>query len=516
MKNIDLVLLPEEYGNRDLLKTIVLKKVGVSENDKIIIQEVKRSIDARGKRPVYRLNLNVFINEPVESNDYIINYQNVEKSQNSVIIVGFGPAGIFAALRALELGIKPIVFERGKNVRERRKDLRNIMLFNKVDENSNYCFGEGGAGTYSDGKLYTRSNKRGDVKKILQIFVNHGASEDIKINTRPHIGTDKLPKIIENIRNFIIENGGEIHFNERVIEFEVKDTKIKSVITTQGEYQADAVIIATGHSARDIYYLLEKRGIKLSPKDFAIGVRIEHPQILIDKIQYHCDIRSDYLPPAYYSYVLKTTDRSVFSFCMCPGGIIIPASTSQEELVLNGMSPSRRNYKFANSGFVTEIKESDWQKYSKYGVFAALEYQKNIEKIMWEFTRTQQAPAIRIVDFYNKKISTKLNPTSYIPGIKSAPLYELFPIEITRALTEALGQLKRKMPMYFTNEGTLLAPESRTSSPIRIERDRESYQSSIENLFPSGEGAGFAGGIVSAAIDGENCMNAVSKYLSLN
>lgn len=369
MKNIDLVLLPEEYGNRDLLKTIVLKKVGVSENDKIIIQEVKRSIDARGKSPVYRLNLNVFINEPVESNDYIINYQNVEKSQKSVIIVGFGPAGIFAALRALELGIKPIVFERGKNVRERRKDLRNIMLFNKVDENSNYCFGEGGAGTYSDGKLYTRSNKRGDVKKILQIFVNHGASEDIKINTRPHIGTDKLPKIIENIRNFIIENGGEIHFNERVIEFEVKDTKIKSVITTQGEYQADAVIIATGHSARDIYYLLEKRGIKLSPKDFAIGVRIEHPQILIDKIQYHCDIRSDYLPPAYYSYVLKTTDRSVFSFCMCPGGIIIPASTSQEELVLNGMSPSRRNYKFANSGFVTEIKESDWQKYSKYGVF---------------------------------------------------------------------------------------------------------------------------------------------------
>ncbi|HOJ37834.1 MAG TPA: NAD(P)/FAD-dependent oxidoreductase [Ignavibacteriales bacterium] len=513
IKNIDIALDPEEYGNKNFVKEIISKKLQCSLEDITYLQEVKRSIDARGKYPVYRLNYNVFINEKFQDEDYKIDYKNVEKSSHSVTIIGFGPAGIFAALKALELGIKPIIFERGKDVRSRRKDLRNVMQFNIVNEDSNYCFGEGGAGTYSDGKLYTRSNKRGDVKKILEIFIQHGADRDIRVNTRPHIGTDKLPQIIQSMRELILAKGGEIHFNERVVDFVTHNNKIIKIITTKGDYSTKAVILATGHSARDIYYLMNKIGAKIEPKNYAIGVRIEHPQELIDKIQYHCDTRSEYLPPAYYNYVLQTKEKAVFSFCMCPGGIIVPASTSQEELVLNGMSPSRRNYKYANAGFVTEINEKDWKEFEKHGPFAALEYQKMIEKTMWEVTKSQKAPAIRIVDFYNKKLSSKLNQTSYVPGIVSGPLYELFPKAVVTALREGLLQLKHKMPMYFTNEGTMIAPESRTSSPIRIVRDKNKYCSNIENLFPAGEGAGYAGGIVSAAIDGENCMLAVSKHL---
>lgn len=516
IKNIDIALYPEEYAIKERFKLAVAKKINCSLDDISYIQELKRSIDARGSKPVYRINCNVYINQDFEDKAYHIDYKNVEKASKKVFIVGFGPAGMFAALKALELGIKPIVLERGKDVRSRRKDLRNIMQFNIVDENSNYCFGEGGAGTYSDGKLYTRSNKRGDVKKILEVFIQHGADKDIKINARPHIGTDKLPKIIENIRNFIIQKGGEIHFNEKVVDFIVKNDRITTIITEKKEYQADAVILATGHSARDIFYLMHKIGAKLENKEFAIGVRIEHPQELIDKIQYHCDLRSEYLPPAYYNFVVQTKNKAVFSFCMCPGGMIVPASTSQEELVLNGMSPSRRNYKFANSGLVTQITQADWKVFENYGPFAALEYQKMIEKIMWNVTKSQKAPAIRIVDFCNKKLSDTVNPTSYVPGIVPAPLYDLFPKPITNALIEGLLNLKNKMPAYFTNEGSLLAPESRTSSPVRILRDKNSYASNIVNLFPAGEGAGYAGGIVSAAIDGENCMIAVANYLGNN
>ncbi|MGE5497686.1 MAG: NAD(P)/FAD-dependent oxidoreductase, partial [Syntrophothermus sp.] len=385
-----------------------------------------------------------------------------------------------------------------------------------VDPDSNYCFGEGGAGTYSDGKLYTRSTKRGDIKKTLGIFVQHGAAEEILIDAHPHIGSNRLPDVVQSIRNTITGCGGEIHFQSRVTDFIISDRVIKGVIVNnETEIAAEAVILATGHSARDIYEICHRNGILLEAKPFAMGVRIEHPQAVIDEIQYHRKERGEFLPAASYSLTCQIKERGVFSFCMCPGGIIIPASTAPGELVLNGMSVSRRDSKWANSGFVATVGEKDWTKYSKEGIFAGLEFQKSVEKAAFAAGGgTQKAPAQRITDFVERRISRDLPKSSYIPGTLPAPLHEILPEAIAGSLREALLIFSKKMKGYYTKEAQILAAETRTSSPVRIPRDRETFQHvEIAGLFPCGEGAGYAGGIVSAAIDGENAAGAVLKYI---
>jgi len=429
-----------------------------------------------------------------------------------------GPAGMFAALRLIELGIKPIILERGKDVQARRRDLRLIQQFGKVNPDSNYCFGEGGAGTYSDGKLYTRATKRGDVNRILNIFVQHGAQKEIMIDAHPHIGSNRLPKIVSLMRETILRCCGEIHFDSRVTDFVIETHRMKGVIVNdENEFPGDSVILAAGHSARDIFYLLHECKIKLEPKPFAMGVRIEHPQKLIDEIQYHSKKRSPYLPASSYNLACQVDEKGVYSFCMCPGGIIIPASTANDELVLNGMSVSRRDSPFANSGLVVTVNEKDWNRFNEFGVFAGLEYQKEVERIAFESGgKNQTAPAQRVTDFVNRKFSQSLPETSYIPGAISAPLHEILPKNIVDGLRRSLKIFDRKMKGYLTEEALLLAAETRTSSPIRIPRGNETLMNvEVEGLFPCGEGAGYAGGIVSAAIDGERCAEAISKYLTL-
>lgn len=522
IQKIEIVLYPEDASNRDVINNKVLQKLSINPGELKAVVPVKRSIDARSKKPVIRLLCDVYIDEFPQLKKESFNYIPV-KEDKKAIIIGFGPAGMFASLRLIELGIKPIVFERGKDVQTRRRDLRAIQQFHTVNPDSNYCFGEGGAGTYSDGKLYTRSNKRGDVKKILDILIKHGAKESVAIDAHPHIGSNLLPGIVKSIRETILNCGGEIHFNSKLTGLILNDKKLRGVVINESaEYKADAVVLATGHSARDIFYLLHKEGVKLEAKQFAMGVRIEHPQVLIDEIQYHTKKRDEYLPAASYSLTCRVKDRGVFSFCMCPGGIIVPASTAPGELVLNGMSLSRRNSPFANSGFVAEVKEADYynselkvNEFYKYGVFAGLEYQKWIEKIAFNAGGEKQtAPAQRVTDFINQKISGSLPATSYIPGIVSAPLHELLPKPISISLQNALIESGKKMRGYITEEAVILAAETRTSSPIRIPREKTTLMhSEIEGLFPSGEGAGYAGGIVSAAIDGENCADAVKNYM---
>jgi len=424
---------------------------------------------------------------------------------------------MFAALRLIELGVKPIIIERGKDVQSRRRDLKAIQRDHIVHPDSNYCFGEGGAGTYSDGKLYTRSVKRGNVKRILNLLVQHGAQNEILIDAHPHIGSNKLPKVVEEIRNTIINNGGEYLFDSRVTDFIINNKKIAGVIINENiELLGEAVILATGHSARDIYYLLKKHNIKIESKPFAMGVRIEHPQPLIDTIQYHSGKRHKNLPASSYALNCQVDDKGVYSFCMCPGGIIIPASTSPGELVLNGMSVSRRDSPFANSGLVVSIDENDWKEYSSHGVFAGLMYQQFVEKTAFKAGgENQTAPAQRITDFVNGKISSSLPQTSYIPGTVSSPLHEILPKNISYRLRKSLQIFGKKMHGYLTDEAQILAAETRTSSPIRIPRDNETLMHvEIQGLFPSGEGAGYAGGIMSAAIDGENCADAVAKYIN--
>ena len=515
IKETELTIYPNKLNDNPIYKTLAAKKLGVNENEIKAVKVLRRSIDARGRRPVYKVKVAVYINEePKELRDKI-NFKHV-RGTKKIIIVGSGPAGLFAALRLLELGIKPIILERGKDVRERRKDLKLIQQEGTVNSNSNYCFGEGGAGTYSDGKLYTRSTKRGDVKRILNLLVQHGAQKEILIDAHPHIGSNVLPKVIENMRNTILEFGGEIIFNAKVTDLIISDAKIKGVIVNNDkEYIGDAVILATGHSARDIYYMLDKHNIKLEAKPFAMGVRIEHPQQLIDSIQYHSSVRPDNIPAATYSLTCNIDERGVYSFCMCPGGIIIPASTDSDELVLNGMSISRRNSPFANSGLVVTVTEKDWKEFESHGVFAGLEYQKQIERIAYEAGGGgQTAPAQRITDFVMRKISQNLPATSYIPGIVSRPLHEILPKPIAQRLQKSLYYFNKRMKGFYTEEGQLLAAETRTSSPIRIPRDKETLMHiQIEGLFPAGEGAGYAGGIVSAAIDGERCADAVMRYI---
>jgi uncharacterized protein len=514
-KEIEVVIPPEFLNDYDFLRKISAQKLEINPEEISAVQVLKRSVDARSKTPIFRTKAFVYINENPEPLYKKVEFQNVG-NKKSAIVVGFGPAGMFASLRLMELGIKPIVIERGKDVQSRRKDLRAIQQFGEVNPDSNYCFGEGGAGTYSDGKLYTRSTKRGDVDRILNLLVQHGAPEEILIDAHPHIGSNKLPNVVKSIRETILKCGGEIHFESRVTDFILNDKKIKGVVVNnEKEILSDAVLLATGHSARDIYYILHKNEIKIEAKPFAMGVRIEHPQSLIDEIQYHSKTRHPNLPASSYKLACQVEGHGVYSFCMCPGGIIIPASTAPGELVLNGMSVSRRDSPFANSGLVVSVDENDWNDFKTHEVFAGLEFQKYVEQTTFEAGgKTQRAPAQRITDFVKGNTSQSLPKSSYIPGTISLPLHELLPKNIVNGLQKSLLIFEKKMRGYFTEEAQILAAETRTSSPIRVPRDSETFMHiEIQGLFPSGEGAGYAGGIVSAAIDGENCADAVVKFI---
>jgi len=508
IKEIQLQVLPEQAAKIELLKKIVSEKLNVQKSEISHLEIVKRSIDARQRTIKVNLKLIVFINQEFvkKEEDFPI-YKNVE-GKEEVIIVGAGPAGMFAALKLIEKGKKPIVIERGKEVRERRKDLANLTKNHIVNEDSNYCFGEGGAGTFSDGKLYTRSKKRGDVNKILDVLVMHGATPEIRIEAHPHIGTNKLPKIIQNIRETILQYGGEILFDSRVIDILIKDNKIDGIQLQNGdEIHASKVILATGHSARDIFELLHKKEIEIEAKAFAIGIRVEHTQDLIDQIQYKCKTRGEFLPPAPYSVVKQIKGRGVYSFCMCPGGIIAPCATKPGEVVTNGWSPSRRDYATSNSGIVVELKVEDFSKYEKFGALSGVQFQKEIEQKACKIAGgTQKVPAQRLVDYTNDKLSSDIPKTSYIPGTTSALISDVLPEFIHQNIQEGFFEFGKQMKGYLTNEAVVHAPESRSSSPVRIPRSRETMQHpQIKGLFPCGEGAGYAGGIISAAIDGEKC-----------
>lgn len=509
-KEIELGIAPDKIADRDYLIQTVATALHINASSITAIKIRKRSIDARGKRVVYRVRVIVFINEQPPTDTTHFEYANIAGAPR-VIIIGAGPAGLFAALRCIERGYRPIIIERGKRVQDRRRDLALLNKEGIVNPNSNYCFGEGGAGTYSDGKLYTRSDKRGDVQKVLQVLVAHGATEDILVDARPHIGTNKLPHIIQAIRQTILAYGGEIHFESLVIDVREQSGSVVGVTIASGEQlMANHVIVATGHSAKDIFSLFGRKGWLIEAKPFALGVRIEHPQAIVDRAQYHADIRSEYLPPAYYSLVEQVGGRGVFSFCMCPGGIIAPCATDTGEVVVNGWSPSKRNNPYANSGTVVQITSEDIRGVQE-NPFAMLEFQQEIERQAYSAGGGQiVAPAQRMVDFVEGKLSTTLPENSYKPGTKSVLLSDVLPAFVHDALKQALPRFGKKMKGYYTNEAILVGVESRTSSPIRIPRDKETLQHpQVKGLYPCGEGAGYAGGIVSAAIDGMNCVDRI-------
>ncbi len=517
IKEIELFILPEFIGDYNYLCGLTAKKLKLNENEISLVRVDRRSIDARKHKPAYRLKVSVFINEEPKELFQPINLEHV-KGNKRVHIIGSGPAGLFAALKLIEMGIKPIIYERGKDVQERRRDLKAIQQDGIVISDSNYCFGEGGAGTYSDGKLYTRATKRGNVKRILNLLVQHGAQNEILIDAHPHIGSNILPKVITEIRETIIRCGGEISFNSKLTGIKTAGGKVESIIVNDSEeIKTDSVILATGHSARDIYYLLDKNKISLEAKDFAMGVRIEHPQKLIDKIQYHSEVRHPNLPASSYSLTCQIDGRGIYSFCMCPGGIVIPSATSPDELVLNGMSISRRDSPFANSGIVVTVTHDDWKHHNQHGIFAGLEFQKEIERAAFDAGGgNQKAPAQRVTDFLKKRTSSTLPKTSYIPGVISIGMNEILPRKINYRLAKAINYFGSRMKGYVTEEAQILAGETRTSSPIRILRDRETLMHpEVKGLFPAGEGAGYAGGIISAAIDGERCAEQAVKYLMI-
>ncbi|MGB0525367.1 MAG: NAD(P)/FAD-dependent oxidoreductase [Flammeovirgaceae bacterium] len=517
MKQIIETSLPPFIAfQEDRLEEWVKNRLKIAPDATFSYRLLRRSIDARSRKVKVNVALEAYINTALPP---LLTYHNDYKSvsnANPVVIVGAGPAGLFAALKLIELGMKPIVLERGKDVRARRRDLAAINKEHVVNPESNYCFGEGGAGTYSDGKLYTRSKKRGSFRRILEIFVAHGASPDILMDAHPHIGTNKLPRIVAEIRETILNAGGEVHFNAKVVDFILEDGEMRGVITEGGEkVTGEAVLLATGHSARDIFELLHQREVLIEAKPFALGVRIEHAQQLIDQIQYHCEDRGAFLPAASYSLVsqidFKGTKKGVFSFCMCPGGFIVPSATAPGEIVVNGMSPSRRNSKYANSGIVVSIDETDWKRFAHLGPLAGLAYQQAVEQRAFKLAgRTQAAPAQRMVDFTNKQVSNTLLDTSYQPGLVSMNMHEVLPKPVAHRLRYAFKSFGRKMKGYYTNESQLIGIESRTSSPVRIPRDKQTLEhTQVKRLFPCAEGAGYAGGIASAAIDGERCADMI-------
>lgn len=511
-KDIEITMAPEEMESVAILKKQLSTALKIDLLRIKGYEILKRSIDARSRKVIYRLQIKVFIDESPVAEIFRVDYQNVSKGK-PVIIVGAGPAGLFAALQCIENGLKPIVLERGKDVKQRRRDLAAINKEGIVNTESNYCYGEGGAGTYSDGKLYTRSNKRGDINKVLQTFVQHGATDDILIDARPHIGTNKLPHIITAIKETILNAGGEVHFDQKVTDILIDFGKVKGVVVNnENRLPGEAVILATGHSARDIYQLLNHKGILVEAKPFALGVRIEHPQAIIDAAQYHCDIRSEFLPPAYYSLVEQVGSRGVFSFCMCPGGIIAPCATYENEIVVNGWSPSKRNNPFANSGTVVQITLEDVKGDDPLRM---MHFQAEIEQAAFQLGGGNLvAPAQRMVDFVEGRLSADLPKNSYLPGTRSAMLKNILPDFVASSLKSALPVFGKKMKGYYTNEAILVGVESRSSSPVRIPRNKDTLQHPmVAGLFPCAEGAGYAGGIVSAAIDGINCANAVLKAL---
>jgi len=514
-KIIELNLTPAQAFEPELFRQVIDDHLGVSTDSHSRFQILKRSIDARSRHVVVRVVGEIIdsqrIARPISLTE---RFPDVSKKK-SVILVGAGPAGLFASLRLIELGIKPIVLERGKDVRARRFDLAAINKEHIVNPESNYCFGEGGAGTYSDGKLYTRSKKRGDIKRILDLFHLHGASEDILYDAHPHIGTNKLPNIVTAITKTITDSGGEVHFNCKVIDFVIGDGEMKGVKTESGEFLGEAVILATGHSARDIFRLLQSRKVHIEAKPFAIGLRVEHQQNFIDRVQYHCATdRGEYLPAAAYSLVHQSKvngkERGVFSFCMCPGGFIVPSATAPGEIVVNGMSPSRRDSRFANSGIVVSVDETDFKAFEKAGPLAAMEYQASIEQKAC-VKNNQEAPAQRLIDFVERKVSSSLLDSSYQPGLISQDLHAILPKNIGEALAQGFKSFGQKMKGYLTNEAQVLGVESRTSSPIKIPRNKETFEhEQIKRFYPCGEGAGYAGGIVSAAMDGERVAEAIA------
>ena len=539
-------ILPEQAASEQSLKTYISREKGLDIRTINAVRVLKKSIDARQRTIYVNVKVQVFINEVPDTQEYIpTEYKNVS-GKPQVIVVGAGPGGLFAALRLIELGLRPIVIERGKNVRERKEDLAKISREHKVDPESNYSFGEGGAGAYSDGKLYTRSKKRGNVDKILNVFCQHGASTSILIDAHPHIGTDKLPRVIENMRNTILECGGEVHFKTRMDAIIIERNKVVGIETNDGRTFRGPVILATGHSARDVYRWLYTNGVKMETKGLAVGVRLEHPSMLIDQIQYHNkNGRGKYLPAAEYSFVQQVNGRGVYSFCMCPGGFVVPAASGPHQLVVNGMSPSNRGTKWSNSGMVVEIRPEDLndptlqlqaceaiegsaeqqteeliRKTTKDGeqsVLAMMQFQERLEQICWQQANMRQtAPAQRMVDFTRKKLSYDLPVTSYSPGIISSPLHFWMPEFISNRLSKGFEMFGRSSRGFLTNDAVMIAVETRTSAPVRIVRDNETLQHvTVEGLFPCGEGAGYAGGIVSAGVDGERCAEAVATFMRI-
>lgn len=539
-------ILPEQAASEQSLKQYISREKGLDVRTINAIRILKRSIDARQRTIYINLTIRVFVNETPSEEEFVrTDYPNVE-GRPAVIVVGAGPGGLFAALKLIELGLRPIVVERGKNVRERKEDLARISREHKVDAESNYSFGEGGAGAYSDGKLYTRSKKRGSVEKILNVFCQHGASPTILSDAHPHIGTDKLPRVIENMRNTILACGGEVHFQTRMESILIEGQKVKGIETNTGKTFLGPVILATGHSARDVYRWLYAHGVQLETKGIAIGVRLEHPSMLIDQIQYHNkNGRGKYLPAAEYSFVQQVDGRGVYSFCMCPGGFVVPAASGPHQLVVNGMSPSNRGTKWSNSGMVVETRPEDLllpemqlqaepfpesneslteelilrdgkQPEGTIHTLAMMRFQEKLEQICWQQGNMRQtAPSQRMVDFTRKKLSYDLPATSYSPGLVSSPLHFWMPSFLSERLSKGFQLFGKSSRGFLTNEAVMIAVETRTSSPVRIVRDKDTLQHlTVEGLFPCGEGAGYAGGIVSAGIDGERCAEAVANYLN--
>lgn len=514
MTVVNFVCSPEEAKDDSFLEKRIREELSLSSSNFIDFRWRKRSIDARQKNIKINASFEVGIDEALAPRYASENFKKLQAHAPVVHIVGAGPAGLFAALQAIALGIRPIVFERGKDVRARRRDLAKLTKSHELNPESNYCFGEGGAGTYSDGKLYTRSKKRGDVQKVLEWLVQFGAKEDILIDAHPHIGTNKLPQLIEAIREQIIDSGGEIHFEHKLTDIEISNGQIVQIqINYTQRVPVSKLILATGHSARDIFELLRRKKIEIKAKPFALGVRVEHTQAYIDGLQYHGRLSDDYLPPASYSLVTQVENRGVYSFCMCPGGIIAPCATADGEVVTNGWSPSKRNNIYANSGIVVGIEPSDFK--NENDPFVCLDFQKEIENRCWQAAgQTQKVPAQGLADFVNGTISTTFPRSSYQPGIVSVNLKEIFPAFVYKRLRQGFIDFNQKMPGFITNDAVVHAPESRTSSPVLIPRDPISFQhTQIANLYPIAEGAGYAGGIVSAAIDGLNCVEKIAQTL---
>lgn len=524
-------VLPEQAINEQSLKQFIGRDKGLDIRTINALRILKRSIDARQRTIYVNLTVRLYINEVPQDEEFTRTIYNKVDGKPQVIVVGAGPGGLFAALRLIELGLRPIVVERGKNVRDRKADIARISREHKVDPESNYSFGEGGAGAYSDGKLYTRSKKRGNVDKILNVFCQHGASSSILVDAHPHIGTDKLPRVIENMRNTIIECGGEVYFETRMDSLIIENEKIMGIETNTGKSFRGPVILATGHSARDVYHWLHNNGMQIEAKGIAVGVRLEHPSTLIDQIQYHNkNGRGKYLPAAEYSFVTQVDGRGVYSFCMCPGGFVVPAASGPHQIVVNGMSPSNRGSKWSNSGMVVEIRPEDLMneelrmKNEELGItddidspLAMMYMQEALEAACWQQGNMRQtAPSQRMADFTRKKLSYDLPDSSYSPGLVSSPLHFWMPSFITDRLSKGFQQFGKTCHGFLTNDAVMIGVETRTSAPVRIVRDRETLQHvTISGLFPCGEGAGYAGGIVSAGIDGEKCAEAVAAYLGI-